>query len=120
MGTIYDTKDRLYTKILPRFIPITSIIVLSFLSIVFKSIVVTIIRIVITTLYTFVFTYGCTILVYQYGCLHWLHIRSLSNEYNEIYFTVPILAFGIIFGMACINYYIHTISYIIQYRLAGY
>ena len=119
-SSTYDTMDRLYTKILPRFIPITSVIVLSFLSIVYKSIIVTMIRCIISALYTFVFTFGFTVLVYQYGCLHWLHTRSLSNDINEIYFITPIVAFGIIFGMVCINYYIHTISYILQYRLAGY
>jgi len=117
--TAYDTMNRVYTKILPRFIPVTAIIAISFLCIIYKS-VMTMVRCIISITYTFIFTFGCTVLVYQYGCFHCLSIRSLSNDIHEICFWAPLFSFGVIFGLISLNYNIDMMSNVLYYRLGGY
>ena len=125
-SVVYDAMIYTFDSF-PTMIIVTSIVVLLFMGISFKSIV-TPIRSLLSIGYTLLFSYGLFVLVYQKGILNFLGIRSLSsfttnNDDNDnededglISFIPPIMAFTVIVGLS-LDYDVFLITRIYEYRV---
>jgi len=119
-SVVYDAM--IYTfKSFPTMIIVTSIVVLLFMGISFQSII-TPLRSLMSIAYTLLFSYGLFVLVYQYGILDWTGLRSLSSykshndQYGQISFIPPIMAFTVIVGLS-LDYDVFLITRIYEYRI---
>lgn len=101
----------------PRAILATVVTAAVFLMIAFRSIVIPI-RCILSNLLTLGFTYGFTVLTYQYGALDFLGMSGVNGKFHSLPWCAPVIVFFIIFGIG-LDYDIFLLVRITELRAKG-
>jgi len=111
-----DMVSALY-KIFPKAILATVVTAGLFLMIAFKSVVIPI-RCLASNMLTLGFTYGFTVLTYQYGMLDFLGMAGVNGKFHSLPWCAPVIVFFIIFGIG-LDYDIFLLVRITELRAKG-
>lgn len=115
LSIVLDMKAIFFTNFL-SIIALTSFLAFAGIGVVFKSVLVPV-KLIMTVALPVVFIYGLAIIIFQYGALNWLGIRSLMNH-GSLDWKNPIYNVLILIGLA-LDYEIFLFARIYEYRSAG-
>jgi len=102
----------------PNAIIATAITAGLFLTLAFRSLIIPL-RSLLSVLLTLGFTYGFTVLTYQYGLLDFLGMAGVNSKFKSLPWCAPVIVFFIIFGIA-LDYDIFLCVRITELRAKGY
>jgi len=111
-----DMVSSLYSTF-PKAIIATVVTAGLFLAIVFRSVIVPI-RCLVSVLLTLGFTYGVTVLTYQYGLLDFPGMAGVNSKFKSLPWCAPVIVFFIIFGIS-LDYDIFLLVRITELRAKG-
>merc|ERR1719174_3364133 len=88
-----------------------------FLALAFRSLIIPL-RSLLSVLLTLGFTYGFTVLTYQYGLLDFLGMSGVNGKFKSLPWCAPVIVFFIIFGIG-LDYDIVLLVRITELRSKG-